>query len=301
MHPTAIDGRTRHYGAFFGLDPLPDADLLAIVIGNCQAESVRLLLDGDDVGTVRVPPVHELAADDIPRLHALLRRCDLVIAQPIRDGYHGLPLGTGEVFAVASGARTAVFPVIRFAGLHPWQAIVRPPADPGLVPPVVPYHDLRTLAEVAGVHLPAVDGSMIRAIGAASIDELGRRERRHGAVVVSDLFARPSFEQVRTINHPGNPVLTALVARIRASLGLDVREPAVDRPLLDSVHAPREQAVIDAWGLDAVPVDHWTLDGVAIGHDEVVEAHRRWYREHPDVVDAGLARHRATLELLAGR
>jgi hypothetical protein len=36
------------------------------------------------------------------------------------------------------------WPVIRWAGLHPFQAIVRDPRDPSRDPPIVPYHDLRT-------------------------------------------------------------------------------------------------------------------------------------------------------------
>ena len=64
---TAIDGRTRHYGTFYGLDPadrtdgggaddLDDERPLLIVWGNCQAEAVRQLLAASptlelDVGT----------------------------------------------------------------------------------------------------------------------------------------------------------------------------------------------------------------------------------------------------------
>ena len=60
----------------------------------------------------------------------------------------------------------------------------------------------------------SVGAGRIRAIGAASIDELRRREQRHGAVPIADVLERPTFAHVRTINHPGNPVWEALAMRV---------------------------------------------------------------------------------------
>ena len=56
------EGRRAHYGDFYGLSELPDKPLFA-VHGNCQAESLRVLLHGALAGDwhgVRMPPVHEL-------------------------------------------------------------------------------------------------------------------------------------------------------------------------------------------------------------------------------------------------
>ena len=50
-----VDGRTRHYGTFYDLDPVDRADTagqddgdddrpLLLVWGNCQAEAIRVLL-----------------------------------------------------------------------------------------------------------------------------------------------------------------------------------------------------------------------------------------------------------------
>jgi len=293
------DPRTRHFGTFYGLDEPAGDGPVALVVGNCQAESLRIMLDGGGLRTVRLPAVHEIVAADLPHLDRWLARAALLVSQPIRDDYRGLPLGTTQlVRRLGAGARTVRVPVIRFAGLYPAHAIVRPPDDPGLVPPVVAYHDLRLLAEAAGLSRPKLDPATVRAIAGHSLAQLRTREAAHGAVVVSDLFTTPSFEQMRTLNHPGNPVWSALAARVRAALALP--EHAVDpgRPLLDSVHAPREAAVIEAWDLDEQERPHWVVDGEIVDTGAVREAQLAWYARHPGVVRAGLARHADSLRLL---
>jgi hypothetical protein len=300
------DGRTLHYGEFYeqpGAWRESDSSAgTAVVMGNCQAESLRIMLDGAGLHTVRVPPVHELVAADIPHLQRLLDRTTLLVSQPVRDDYHELPVGLRQLSArLAPGARTVVFPVIRFAGLYPTHAIIRPPSDLSLTPPVVAYHDLRTLlaASGAGPALAAVTPAMVRAIAADSIGELTRREAEFDTVRVSDLFVRPDFAQMRTLNHPGNAIFSAVAERVRQRAGL--AENAVDpgRPLLDGVHAPRLAAVIDAYALDDEPASDWIVGGAVVPDALVREAHLEWYAEHPDAVEAGLARHRRALEILA--
>jgi hypothetical protein len=294
------DPRTRHFGAFYGLDEPAGDDPVALVVGNCQAESLRIMLDGGGLRTVRLPAVHEIVTADLPYLDRWLARTTVLISQPIRADYRGLPLGTAQLSArLGAGARTLRVPVIRFAGLYPAHAIVRPPSDPSLVPPVVEYHDLRVLAEAAGLpHSKPLDTTTVRAIAEYSLTHLRTREAAHATVVVSDLFAEPSFALMRTLNHPGNPVFSALAARVRAAL--DLPEHAVDpgRPLLDSVHAPREAAVIEAWGLDEPERPHWVVGGETVEAGAVRQAHLAWYAAHPDAVQAGLVRHAESLRIL---
>lgn len=256
-----------------------------MVHGNCQAEALRVLLDGSPSfgwQVVRVPPVHELTEQDLPALDALLTRCALLVAQPVSDGYRGLPLGTSEV-AERSGATVLRFPVVRYSGLHPWQAIVRVPD--GAEPPVVPYHDLRTLT---GREPGAVD---LVAVAQASVDELSRRERRDTDVVVSDLLVGLGADAVHVLNHPGNGLLIGLARRIQAALGRPVDAQDPGRELLGGIRAPLEPRVLDALGLDAAPREHWLVDGEPLPAEEVAAAHRAFYAARPDVVAAGLARH----------
>ena len=312
---SADEGRRRHYGEFYGLREVPqDERPLVVVHGNCQAESLRVVLgDGPDaqVRTVRVPPVHELEADDLPHLDALLAQVDVLVSQPVAGGYRGLPLGTAEVASRAArtglssgggggGAQLVVVPVLRWAALHPFQVIVRTPGAGE--PPLVPYHDLRTLAVAAGTsplrRVPSA--AAVRAVRDLSVAELRSREQRHGSLPVVDLLAGAGAHATHTVNHPGNEVLLGLARRVLEAVGLpgEVRDPG--RTLLDSVHAPVLPQVLDALGLDTGDSrDGWLVHGRPLDDGEVRDAHLRWYADHPGTAEAGLARHAAAARALA--
>ncbi len=297
-----VDGRTRHYGVFYGLEPLGSSPY-GLVHGNCQAESVRIVLDGPDLATVRIPPVHELVAADLPHLERVLSRASVLVSQPISEDYRELPLGTAQVRSLLpSAARMVMIPVVRFAGLYPAQVTVRPPSDPGLNPPVVNYHNLFTLAEAAGLTDAEAESRLTPAqvltIAQASTDELRRREAAHGTIVVSDLLAAPTFAQMRTMNHPGNAILLPLAARLREQLGLTPEATDPGRPLLSGVQAPRHPAVVQAFGLDVDPTTDWLVGGEAIPAAEVRTRQLAWYAERPDVVTAGLERYTRSLAVL---
>jgi hypothetical protein len=251
------------------------------------------------VQTVRIPPVHELTADDLPHLRRLLGRASVFITQPVRDGYRELPLGSAELTrAVGPEVEVVVIPVIRYAGLYPTQAIVRPPSDRSLIPPLIPYHDLVILLEAAGrPRVGRLDPRTVRAVARHSLEQLRRRESVHGTLVLSDLFQAPSFAQMRTINHPGNLIWEAVATRVRGALGLRAAGPLA-RPLLNSVHAPRAAEVIEAFGLSDAEDPCWYLHGEPVDPDRVRAEHLAWYRRHPDAVSEGLRRHAEVLALL---
>jgi hypothetical protein len=275
---------------------------VAVVHGNCQAESLRLALDGPDLATVRIPPVHELGAADLPHLQRTLARASVLISQPVRAGYRDLPLGTDQLTRDVGPAGAVLrVPVIRFAGLYPAQVIIRPPLHRSAVPPLVPYHDLVTLTEAAGQgRALTLSAAKVAQVAALSMGELRRREQAHETVPVSDLFNAPDFRQMRTINHPGNVIWETLARRVRAILGLgDI--VALTRPLLNAIHAPREPEVIEAFGLDALPQHCWFCDGQAVDPGELRRAHLSWYRDHPDAVVEGLRRHASVLSVLSAR
>lgn len=303
-------GRRRHYGSFYGIaghtfSPSPSGSgRNVLVYGNCQAEALRVLLAASTkspVNTIRVPPVFELESSDIPYLRAAASVSQILISQPIREDFRDLPLGTRQVAAMMPPDATVIhYPVIQFAGLLPYQAIVRDPLDPSQDPPVVPYHDLRTLAEALRGVRPAADPSRaaILAVGAASLAELRRREERDCDVGVSDLFHQPEAGDMATINHPGNRILLALAGRLQSAMGLatDVVEPG--RALLGEVVTPIERAVSDAWCLSGPVTDQWIVRGEMVSPQTIYDAQIRWYAENPAVVRAGLDRHGSTMDLL---
>lgn len=299
--------REQHYGEFYGLRPLPPPDgrVVIVVFGNCQAESLRVLLDASPaVVGVRLPPVFELTAADLPHLAKVLRRADLLLAQPVRDDYAGLALGTRQIASwLRPEARLVRWPVIRWTGLHPFQGIVRDPRHPSNEPPLVPYHDLRTLSWAASGRDPWADDVSDRAlheVAALSLAELERRQSRDCDVGVADLLAAPQDGDLLTLNHPGNRLLIELARRIQAALDLPVEAADPGRVLLRAVIAPVPARIRGLWGLDGHTAadDDWTLGEKVLPAAQVHRVQHDWYRQHPWVVEAGLRRHLTTMRIL---
>ena len=231
---------------------------------------------------MRIPPVHELTADDLPAFDRVLTAAGVVVTQPIRDGYRDLPVGTRQVAARLPRSTTlVVVPAVRHRALHPMQAVVRFPDVAVADPPLVAYHDLRVIAEALGSPLPPLTPDGVRRIARDSTLALRTREERAGAVPISDVFESPHADLLRTMNHPGNPVFVELARRVRERLGLTAELPPLGRPLLSSVIAPIEPVIVETWQLATAPDPYWTVEGERIHADAVAEAHRRWYAEHP--------------------
>ncbi|MBX7454722.1 hypothetical protein GR927_42645 [Mycolicibacterium sp. 3033] len=255
--------------------------------------------------TVRIPPVHELTQQDLPHLDDLLGQAAVLLSQPIRPDYRGLPVGTGQLAErLKPHARVVRWPVIRYSGLYPFQVIVRRPADRSLTPPVVPYHDLRTVAAARAGRSSGeswdvdVTAEQIRAVAALSRDELAMREARDCDVGVSDLLARLGVDAAHTINHPGNPVLINLAQRILDHLGAAVTAVPLDTVLLSSVTAPLETRVLDALRLAGTPRPAWCQHGITISPQDVHTAQLQWYGRNPDFLELAVQRHGNVMDCL---
>lgn len=266
---------------------------LLVVVGNCQAESTRkLLMSTGHFSGERIAPVHELEAPDMGWFLDLVARADVLVTQPIRDGYRGLPVGTGQLRALLRrGARHVVVPVLRFDGLMPYQAIIRDPDEPSLNPPVVPYHDLRTLCLAAGAApAPAPSRDALRRAAAMSVEQIRMRERAYGTVVVSDYLERSPVWH--TVNHPDNATLTAMAARVLQALGLPGEPVPPDYEMLGGLDAPVDPAAAAALGVDVAGRGEWRdRKAGPIDAAEIAAAQLEFYRQRPALVAHGLARH----------
>lgn len=284
-HDDVLIARRAHYAAFFGDVAPPEG--YGVVVGNCQAESLRLVISSEALPAVRVPAVHELTGADAERLHHLLAGAAFLVAQPIRDDYRGMPLGTAQLRrSLPASARTVTVPAVRFGGLHPFQAVLRLPDFPE-DPPLVAYHDVRTVARAAGLAVAAsLPPAAVHAIAEASRAELRRREGLGLDVAASDLLDPVVEDLARTVNHPGNALFLPLGERIVAALGAPGRVVDPGRPILASVRAPLEDWVVDAWRLDTAPRPDWTVGAETVPADVVREAHLAYYAERPALLAA---------------
>lgn len=305
-------GRTQHYGRFYSADvygrPSDDSRPLWLVVGNCQAEALRLALDAvadRPYRTMRIPPVHELEIGDLPFLRAVLNQASVLLSQPIRADYRDLPLGTDQLAAaVPAGTTVLRWPVIRYAGLYPFQVIVRRPSDRSVVPPPVPYHDLRTIAAAIDGRPSReawnvdIDDARFRAVAQASIAALAERERRDADVAVSDVLASAGSDAAHAINHPGNTVLAALACRVLAELGVAGSVALGADALLGSVYVPLEQRVLDALGVTGAARPQWWFHGKVLDPDWVHRVQIDWYQHNPDFLSLAVDRHGSTMDLL---
>lgn len=305
-------GRARHYGEFYG-QPVEDPSdrPLWLVVGNCQAEALRCTLDtltDRPFRLIRMPPVHELVAADLPYLDALLSRTSVLLSQPIRPDYRDLPIGTAQLAArLPSSAAVLRWPVIRFSGLYPFQVIVRRPSDRSVVPPPVPYHDLRTVAAALAGRAAGdpwdvdVAPAAFRAVAAASTAALAERERRDTDVGISDAFAVAGCDAAHAINHPGNVVLAELARRILRERGVAGTIRLDGTPLLGSVFAPLEQRVLGALNVAGPPRDTWLFHGETLDPDRVHRVQMNWYLDNVDFLSLAVHRHGTTMDLLGLR
>lgn len=280
-HREGPSAREVHYGTFYGLEPLPQR--FVVVHGNCQAEAIRILLDPQLPGTVRLPPVHELTADDLPYVQRTYRAATALIAQPVADDYRGLPLGTAQVFGLLpAGSPLAMFPVLRWAALHPYHLLARSATVPD--PPLVPYYDVRTIAAAADLPAPQLTAEGVRQVAARTREELIRRQKLSGTVPADDLFVEAGARGTNTINHPGNPVLIGVAERILERLGAGPQVADPGRELLRSVFAPLEAATLEALGLSGAPRPGWVVDGAPVSQQAVDRTHREWLRTQPEAL-----------------
>ena len=168
------------------------------------------------------------------------------------------------------GARVVVVPIVRDARLHPYQALVRL-GSARASPPVVPYHDLRTLARAAG-RTPRAAGRPTP----AGLAEVGPPQPGGAAPAGGASTARSSpptcstpagAGSSHTLNHPGNPVLVGLAQRVLDAPGRRARRrstPAASccarscrrcTPRCSTCSASTPAAAREGWLVDGEPVE----------------------------------------------
>ncbi|WP_353649204.1 WcbI family polysaccharide biosynthesis putative acetyltransferase [Nakamurella sp. A5-74] len=286
---------------------------LGFVWGNCQAESIRRMIAPvaleHGVRFVRLPPVFEMSAADVARLHALLPIAGVLVTQPVKDEYRIPGCGSRQLIEkLADSGQVVTVPSTHYEGLHPWQVHAHDEAGGSVDAPLVDYHDLRLLTaadrgwDVArAVELVAAsdpDPAAVQELSAASITELRRRTAGLDVDTVDAVIAAGA-SAMWTVNHPSNAVLGALGRGVLSVLGWS-GEPAVpEYEMLGRIRTPVAPAVREALHLPtAAAAQSWQIDDEPVAWEIVAEPVLELYRQRPDLVGRTLGRYRDRLAAL---
>lgn len=285
---------------------------LIAIWGNCQAEALRIMLAAspgirERYDTVRLPGVHEVGRQQLPAVRMMLRAVSILIVQPIKEGYRGLPISTNEMLEFCPDARIIRFPSMYYTGLHPFLAYVHATGPVGTKAPLTShYHDLRFIAAASGrsgtsraTVFPSsgADPRALRTMADESLAELRRRERDLD-VRVADAIQGLGAESFWTVNHPSNAILRRASDQIHVALGIPPTTDVVANELLDVVTVPVHAEIREALGLPIAESAIWKINGRPHSDFEVAQAHLAFYRDQPDVLRVALEEHQDRLDRL---
>ncbi len=283
----------------------------AVIIGNCQAGALEIMLRTSEAFTnrfefVSFPPVHEIPKASIPELHQAVADAAVVIPQRVEESYrNGIGLGTETLTAIAGTADVVRWPSVYWAGYFPDLFYLRDAAGEPVVDGPFDYHDRVILrAYAAGVDTEGVcrlledpeRPSDAQAWATNATAELGRRGQDCEVQVASFIASRFRDELLFfTMNHPANVLLGFIAQQITELLGIpggiDHRRipDEVLGPTFLPLHANHVRALELGFGLK-FGAGHTTFRSHWITYDplEAVQIFFKYYTEHPQLVELNL-------------
>jgi Polysaccharide biosynthesis enzyme WcbI len=288
-----------------------------VVVGNCQAASLEMLLATNERFSERFefvsfPPVHEIPAARIPELHAAVASAAAVIPQRVDEDYRdGLGLGTDTLARLAADTATVVrWPSMYWAGYVPDLFYLRDAAGQPIVDGPFDYHDRVILQAYAdGLDAPATrrlladpdrpsDAPAWAAKASAELEIRGR----DCDVQIAALIAERFREQLLffTMNHPTNLMLGLIAQQITELIGIPGR---VDhRRIPDEIlgatfyplHANHVRALDLRLGAELLAGQApFRIRWSRYEPEQAVQAFFDYYAAHPRLVDINVAQHAA--------
>jgi hypothetical protein len=281
----------------------------AVVVGNCQAVGLELMLATNDAFAQRFelvpfPAVHLIPDAQVPELHEAVAGASLVLPQRVDEGYRdGIGLGTETLARLAGTAHVLRWPSVYWAGYVPDLFYLRDEAGRPVVDAPFDYHDRTILdAYVAGV--AAADTCALLADPEQPSDapawadgataELTIRGAGCEIDVASYIAERFRDELLFfTMNHPSNVLLAHITCQALELLGLaggvdPARLPPAD--LLGStfypLHANHVRALELRFGPEcAAGATPFRIRDVVHEPLAAVELFYAYYDAHPELVE----------------
>jgi hypothetical protein len=284
-----------------------------IVVGNCQATALELMLSTNEEFTrrfelVSFPPVHEFPEAMVPELHRAVADASAVILQRIDDGYRdGMGLGTETLKRIARTDNVVRWPSVYWAGYFPDLFYLRDAQRQPVLDGPFDYHDRSILqayadgVDVAGAcrlladpELPS-DAQSWAAEATAELDIRGQGCEVQVASFIASQFGEELL--FYTMNHPTNRLLEFIAEQITALLGIPGNVDAKRMPgeVLGStfypLHANHVRALGLKFGVELVAgIAPFKIRGVTYEPAEAVQEFFDYYETHPDLVDPNLDR-----------
>jgi hypothetical protein len=285
-----------------------------VVIGNCQAPALEMVLSTSDRFTERFefvsfPPVHEIPDTMVPELHRAVASADLVIPQRVDDAYRdGIGLGTETLARIAGTATVVRWPSVYWAGYFPDLFYLRDAAGRPVVDGPFDYHDRLILqAYGSGVDVAGVCGlledperpSDAQAWAANATAELDVRGQNCDVHVASFIASRFREELLFfTMNHPVNRLLGFIAQQITELIGIPggIDHLRIPDEVLGStfypLHANHVRALELGFGAECgAGSAPFRIRGVTYDPQQAVQGFFDYYSVHPQLVEINLDGH----------
>lgn len=279
-----------------------------VIVGNCQAKSLEMMLDTNEEFTKRFefvsfPAVHEISEAMVPALHRAVAEATIVILQRVDDGYRdGLGVGTETLAGIAAAATVVRWPSVFWSGYFPDLFYLRNEEGQPVVDGPFDYHDrsiLRAYAsglDVADTCRLLEDSELPSAApswAANATVELNLRGQDCDIEVTT--FIDSTFRDELlffTMNHPTNRMLGFIAQQITEFIGIpgQVNHRQIPDEILGSTFYPLHPNHVRA--LDLKFGDEFVagrapfkIRGVSYQSTQAVEAFFEYYALHPKFVE----------------
>jgi len=283
----------------------------AVIVGNCQAPGIEIMLRANEAFSSRFelvsfPPVHEIDPAQVPELHRAVASAAVVVAQRVDEGYRdGIGLGTETLAAIAASATFVRWPSVYWAGYSPDLSYLRDSAGRAVVDGPFDYHD-RTILDAYAAGTPVAEVCRLLAdperdsdaeAGAADATAALELVSRECDVDVVPFIASRFRDELLffTMNHPTNSLLADIAQQIAGLIGVGGRidHTRVPDGMLGSnfypLHANHARALAlrfaDAGAFARTP---FTIRGVAYEPIDAVQAFFDYYAANGDLVELNL-------------
>jgi Polysaccharide biosynthesis enzyme WcbI len=282
-----------------------------VVVGNCQAGALEMMLRTNEEFTKRFefvsfPAVHEIPAAMMPELHRAVADAAVVIPQRVQEDYRGgIGLGTEMLARIAGSATVVRWPSVYWAGYFPDLFYLRDAEGQPVVDGPFDYHD-RTILEAyaSGIDVAAVcrlledpeRPSDAQAWAANATAELDIRGQDCEVKVTSFIASRFRDELLFfTMNHPTNHLLGYMAQQITELIGIpgSIDHRRIPDEILGltfyPLHANHVRALELGFGAGLIAGSApFKIRGVTYEPAEAVQTFFAYYQSHPDLVEINL-------------